>query len=220
MSRTLSITLRALGLACILAAPAMADTPETCAAITANADRLACFDALFPAVEATPNTPVDAPNTPQATPPAPAVNPRWVTSIKTSPLDDSTNVILLNEALETNRGRFGRDTRFSLLIACRENTTSIWFHFGGHFMSDYQHGTVTYRLDKDPVQSKRLTESNNNEALGLWSGGSAIPFIKTLLGHDRLYLRATPHSESAMDAEFDISGLETAITPLREACNW
>ncbi len=87
-------------------------------------------------------------------------------------------------------------------------------------MSDYQHGKITYRVDKLPAQTKRFRESNNHESLGLWSGKSAIPFLKELFGHDRLFVRATPHSESPLEASFDITGLEKAIEPLREACGW
>lgn len=88
-------------------------------------------------------------------------------------------------------------------------------------MSDYgSKGEITNRLDKEDAKSRDFTESNDNEALGLWHGGVAIPFVKELFGHDTLLVRATPYSESAVTMEFDISGTEVAATPLREACNW
>ena len=33
-------------------------------------------------------------------------------------------------------------------------------------------------------------------------------------------MRFTPFNESPRAARFDITGLETAIAPLRKACNW
>jgi hypothetical protein len=66
------------------------------------------------------------------------------------------------------------------------------------------------------AKTKSSDESNDNEALGLWSGGAAIPFIKELFGATTLLVRATPFNESAVTAELPIAGLEEAIKPLRE----
>lgn len=107
------------------------------------------------------------------------------------------------------------------MIACRENTTSLYISFADHFMSSLQgRGIVTYRIDKAPAEKRRFLESNDNSVLGLWNGGSSIPFIKQLLGRNTLLVRATPFSDSSVTAEFPISGLEEVIEPLREACHW
>jgi type VI secretion system protein VasI len=57
-------------------------------------------------------------------------------------------------------------------------------------------------------------------ALGLWNGNAAIPFIKKMMEHEKMVIRATPFSDSAVTAEYRISGLEEAIKPLRDACKW
>lgn len=80
-------------------------------------------------------------------------------------------------------------------------------------------GRITYRLDTEQAKNRDFVESNNNMALGLWSGSSAIPFIKGMLGHEKLVIRATPFSDSTVTAQYDLSGLNEAIKPLREACN-
>lgn len=183
-----------------------------CSEIVNVTDRLACYDSFFR------DNGSAQENQPKAS--LPIQHKNWSVSTEVSSLDDSKNVFLISEALETNRGRFGNEVRFRLLVACRENVTSVWIHFGGMFMSDYQHGKVTYRLDKQKAKSKSFRESNNNEALGLWNGGSAIPFIRELFGHERLLIVATPHSESSVEATFDISGIEDVIIPLKEACKW
>lgn len=203
----------------IAAAPATAldiQTLNECAALSDDEARLACFDnALADAEETDAGSGSETMEAEQ-----PVDSSAWDVTTEISRIDDSTKVFLTTPALEINRGRFGNGVRFVMLIACRENSTNLWFHFGGFFMSDYQHGRITYRIDDQPAQTKRFRESNNNEALGLWSGNTAIPFIKSLFGAERLFIRATPHSESAVEAEFDIAGLESVIEPLRDACNW
>ena len=188
--------------------------PENCTKLTDADARLACYDSIFgtsnPNKELVDEQAIETHNPPE----------NWFIRETVSNVDDSNNVMLWTEALDTNRGRFGSSVRLSLVAACGENSTSVWINFGGHFMSDHRHGTVIYRVDKQTAERKNFFESNNNEALGLWSGRSAIPFLKQLLGHDQLFIKATPYSESALEATFDISGLEQAITPLREACNW
>jgi type VI secretion system protein VasI len=87
-------------------------------------------------------------------------------------------------------------------------------------MSDHQHGKVIYRLDEKPAGEKNMRESTDHKALGLWNGGASIPFIKQMFSHEKLLIRATPHSESPVTATFAISGLENAIKPLRENCGW
>lgn len=190
---------------------------KQCAALKVDTVRLACFDHI--SKDSSGIVEEDISDVGNVVLP-PVVHSNWVVNSDISQIDDTTKVFLLTHALEASPGRYGKTMRFTLMIACRENTTSIWINFGGHFMSDYQHGRVTYRIDKKPAQRKRFRESNDHEALGLWNGGSAIPFVKSLFGAEKLYVQATPHSESAIDAEFDISGLEDVITPLRESCNW
>lgn len=190
----------------LLAMPTAAigqNTGKACAIISDDARRLSCYDAVF-RVSEEPTKPVGD----------------WTVSEETSKVDDSKTVFLSVRSIDRIRGRFGNKKRAVLMLRCKENTTSAFINFGGHFMSSLNHGTVTYRVDKRPSRRKRMTNSNNHTALGLWSGGTAIPFIKELFGGKRLYVSATPMSESAVEAEFNIGGLETAIAPLRKACNW
>ena len=111
---------------------------------------------------------------------------KWTSSTSVSDLDDSSNVILMLESDTEIRGKYGDPGPMSMIIRCSENTTSIFFKFNGHFMSDYQYGRVTYRLDDNKTVEKRMQESTDHEALGLWRGESSIPFIKGLLGHEQM----------------------------------
>ncbi len=182
------------------------ETLQSCAA-KPQAERLACYDALAEAtVSETTVTPTKS---------------EWRVRTDVSPVDDSKNVFLSVTGGNGITDRYGRDSEMTLVIACRENTTSAWVNFGGHFMSDIQGaGRVTYRVDSKPAQTKSFGESSNHEALGLWNGGTAIPWVKSLFGGDRLYLEAMPYSESKVHDFFPIAGLEEAIAPLRESCGW
>ena len=142
----------------------------------------------------------------------------WRVRTETSPLDDSTSVFLRTSGTPI-QGPYGEDVIPRLHIRCVENSTAVYIHFGGHFMSDYLHGRVDYRIDDTPARHRQFSESNSHEALGLWHG-TGIGFIKSLFGHDELYVRATPHSESWVSTTFRIGGLEEEITPLRHSCDW
>lgn len=88
-------------------------------------------------------------------------------------------------------------------------------------MTDHQnYGQVTFRIDKQKAFTRSTDVSTDNNALGFWSGGNAIPFIKGLFGGSELLVQAMPFNSSAITFSFDISGLEELIKPLRTACKW
>jgi type VI secretion system protein VasI len=180
---------------------------QICGAVEDTSQRLTCFDVL------TKSLPEQDAET--------ADSGKWNVRTTRSPIDDSTNVFLELSGERGIEDQYGRDAEISLHVACRENTTSAYLVFGGHFMSDIQgFGRVTYRIDQQKAQTRNFTESTDHEALGLWNGGSAIPWVKSMFGAKRMYVEATPFSESRVSDFLPISGIENAITPLREACRW
>ena len=203
MLKYLSFLMLSTGL--ILAGPIAAKDVSHCVAINDPDTRLSCFDDAF--VETYVEQPL-----PQSD---------WSVSVDTSALDDSKTVVLSLSSKDQFLDQYGQLKRGSLIIRCMENTTSLYTHWGGHFMSDNRNsGRVDYRVDTQKASRVNMTESTNNKSLGLWSGGQSIPFIKKLLDAKQLYIRATPYSESAVEMSFNITGLQKAIEPLREACSW
>jgi len=191
---------------CAAAGAARGESLQSCAAITTSDQRLKCFDQL--ASEAVPTTPI-------------ATQSKWIVQTKTSPVDDTTNVYVELSGENGILDQYGQKSSITLELTCRENVTAAFFIFGGYFMSDLEgRGTVTYRIDKQAAQNKNFTVSTDNKALGLWSGGTAIPFIKSLLDGQRLYVEATPFSDNAVSDFLPISGLKDAISPLRKSCGW
>lgn len=155
-------------------------------------------------------------------PPAPvALKPEWQYATQKSKIDDSTNVWLTLESNDNLPGRFVSSAPAVLTIRCMENRTSVFFQFADHFLADIEgYGDITYRIDSKPARKRSFSESTDNEALGLWSGGAAIPFAKELFSGEAMFVRAVPFNESPVEAEFNIKGLADAIRPLRKACGW
>jgi type VI secretion system protein VasI len=141
-----------------------------------------------------------------------------------SPLDDSPSVFLSVIATDPlpNPYGFGDPTYAGVIIRCKENTTAFFITFGDSLMFPEMIGRsdIDYRLDQDRPGRKELRPSSDMKALGLWRGDTSIPFIKTLLEKDQLFIRAYPMGSSPVEATFPISGLGDAIVPLREACGW
>lgn len=194
--------------------------------VASDAMRLACYDKQtgFTTTATTEQTVDDAKimplATPSLTPPPPSNKGNWQVSNSVSEIDDTTNVYLSLTSESDIAGRFSGPGPMILNIHCRENKTLLYIYFNGLHMSDYQYGTVTYRLDSKKAQKKKMHESTDHSALGLWNGGDAIPFVKAMFGNEKLLLQATPLGENAVTANFQINGLEEAIRPLRESCNW
>lgn len=213
MKQAVFLVFGACWLAAVNAAPS--DLVK-CSSIDDSVKRLSCYDdlALGEHKEAVAKA-VDTLN------PKPDEVGKWQVHIDKSKIDDSTSVVASLEASQPIAGRVGRPATPWLIIRCLENVTSAYLDFGGLFMSDIQgYGKVTFRVDKQSAFVKEMDASTNNKALGLWTGGSAIPFIKQILGGETLVVRATPFNDSARTMEFPLTGIASAVAPVRKECKW
>lgn len=185
-----------------------ADASEECISIENDLDRLACYDRES---GRTPEKELIIP---------PSGN--WQVSKETSKLTDQTSVFLTVESQEVVNCGWNRGERIRLWVRCVENTTALLFQTNCHMTSsDYSdYGEITYRLDSEKARTVQGNESTNNRSLGLWSGGRSIPIIKQMFGKSVMVVRMTPFGENPFTATFNISGLEEAIEPLRNACHW
>lgn len=194
----------ALFLLPVFAIKAAAMDLSQCTAITDNNDRLKCYDDIA------------APKETKTT-----QTSNWMVEVEKSPMDDSTTVYMSVESENSIPPKFrtGPD-KADLLIRCKENKTVIFAVFSDYFLgSSTELSYIEYRVDSEKAERKRFYISNDHKAIGLWDGES-IKFIKSLFSKNQLILRVTPFSESPVTAIFPISGIETAIDPLRKACNW
>lgn len=208
MTSNINRLFKSLSLAMTVMLPysSAAEEIHECRLIDSDLDRLACYDRA-------------SGRTPEKT--DVQTSSSWNVSVEKSEMTDDTNVfvsVASNEAV--NCGWSTQPT--TLMLRCKENTTSAYFVTGCHMTaSEYNsYGQVTYRIDDANARTKSFEESTNNRSLGLWRGRKSIPFIKELIGHDRLLARMTPYGENAFTVDFNIAGLDNAIAPLRKACNW
>lgn len=178
-----------------------------CTLIDDDTERLACYDKKSGRV-------ADAAPTPKGE------NGNWKTEIEKSEFKDTTDVFLSISSEDHVYCRGYEPVR--LVARCLENTTSLIIATQScHLTSGHGgYGRVEYRIDDRKAKERSLTDSTDNRALGLWSGGRSIPVLKELIGSERLLLRFTPYNQSPVTARFDTAGLENAIKPLREACGW
>jgi type VI secretion system protein VasI len=195
-----------LGAAAAMPLPGAARA-EDCRAIDGDLDRLACYD------RQSGRTPVTA---------RAGATGAWTVRTDTSEFRDTTDhymSVASDEPLACNM--FGTPRPATLFVRCQEDTTSLFIATDCHLASGYHgYGRVEYRIDSRPSRTREFDASTDNEALGLWSGGQAIPVLKEMLEGRQLLVRFTPFNHGPVSARFDISGIETAIAPLRAECGW
>lgn len=236
----------AFGLAALAITQSPALAQESCTKIGHPIERLECYDEWASgeygrpvgtvevkkklAENGIPSLSVKAEATAGAKPAAPADDAtkeepkaRWLVSKDKSAMTDTTNIFALvpSESPVMCKQYGNGSTPLSLWLRCMENTTSVIIGGDCHVASGFEgYGDVTYRLDDQKPQTRGFDASTDSSALGLWSGGNAIPFIKDMFGHDKLLVRFTPFGMSPVEATFDIRGTEAAVTDLRKECGW
>lgn len=185
---------------------------EDCIEIDDDASRLACYDKSLGRQQAT-ATENDIED-------IEADTGNWDVRIDTSQMTDETNVFVSLSSNDIAYCSWGSEP-VRLLLRCLENTTAAMFITSCHVTSGHGgYGRITYRVDDRKPVMRSFEASTDNRALGLWSYRRARPFIDQLMGGNRLIMRFTPYSESPREVEFDISGIDEAIKPLRETCGW
>ena len=178
---------------------------DDCAAIVPTAKRLMCFDTLVKSLD------VARRNTGQA-------RSDWIVSSRVSPMDDRTNVYLLLRSKELVETKFFGKVRPKLWFQCVRGETKAILEWG--FIVGGGVETVTYRLDQDQLKTAVVKVSDDFSSLVSWDKERVTRFIKSLFGKKRLFIEIKPFSDPPIMATFNITGIETAIAPLRAACSW
>jgi len=205
----------------LLPSSSLAETGANCIKLTVDSVRLACFDFTFGASGTQNQAPPDGDSASVVPAQTGGNTGKWLKIIDKSKMTDAHNVYISLESENSIAGQFGTPGPAILTLRCQENTTSVLFHFNDQFVASIQgYGKLEYRLDTDRMRAINTQESTNNKALGLWSGRRAIPFMKSLLGHHQLVVRATPYNASPVTITYAISGLENVIGDLRKTCHW
>ena len=101
------------------------------------------------------------------------------------------------------------------VVRCAGRKTSafvVWNEFVGPTPR------VEYRIDEQAPKEQAWNSSSDGGAS--FYPGRVIEFLEWLEEHDRLTTKATPRGKGPITAEFEITGIETALQPIREACRW
>lgn len=175
---------------------------ENCSAIKDDKERLECYDNL-------------APKKNEQTKQESKSYDNWTVTFEKSKIDDSKNVIIFTSSIDDIANKYGKSTKPILVLRCQENENNmyvLWEIFLGT-----ESIPVVERIDKKKAQTSHWGISTDHTAS---FKRSPIGFIKSLSGAERLLLQLTPYGDNPKTAEFNITGIETIIEPLKNACKW
>ncbi len=191
-----------------------------CATIDDSLARLVCFDKAFPRSYSSPAAaapPNDAKADDFATAPAAVEEPGqdWSVDLSKSSMDDSPVVFALLLPEKVSGSGIG-SADMALILRCSENTTSVILNTSMFMTED--NVPVTIRIGDGAAKKSSWALSTTNKSVGLWSGGQAIPFIKSLPDNTRLVVRI--EERNRIDAEFQLGEVGKAAAQVADACHW
>lgn len=193
--------------ACFLVAgqPLLAQEAEiaACATISDEGERLACFDTL--AAKLAPGDPSEA-------------SGKWEVASQVSPIDDGTNVYLSLEAEDTVEDLLEGTVRPRLWLQCEEGATSAFVDWG--FPIGGGQKQLTARLDREDAETAVLQISDDFRSIGGFRGPNVVDYVQRMLAATLFTVRTTSISNDPLTVTFDLRGLDEAIQPLRQSCNW
>jgi len=105
-----------------------------------------------------------------------------------------------------------------LSVECKGGETSVTIHWPQRLAGHYAQ-VVTYTIDSQRPRSEQWRLSTDQLSVGVW-GRNAIPLALRLVGKNKLTIRATSVRGLLATAQFDISGLDRAVTRVAEVCRW
>lgn len=173
-----------------------------CAAIEGDLARLECFDNLAKKKN------LDGR---QTQPTHIEGKGKWNVSVDVNPIDDSKTVTLVLDA-DSGKNRWGKPV--FLVARCKSNTTDFYIGWNDYLGSE---ADVLTRVGDNKAVTQRWSMSTNSQAT---FHRKPIPFLKEMLTSSKLVAQVTPYNENPVTAIFNTAGLENAIKPLRETCNW
>jgi len=190
-----------------------------CAAIEADEQRLACFDALAAGVE---GGAAEEPANPQPAAPVAAPAPAaggWINNVTRDPMTDFENSVWRVTALNTIPDGMLGSTRPAMIVRCRDDTTELYIDWGRYISTGdlYNRHSVTTRIDDAPAVRADWSLSTDFEAT--FTRG-AIGFLRTMRGAVRLLAETIPFGSSAVRAEFNITGIDEVVADVSSRCHW
>lgn len=184
------------------------EVSNSCHAVKVDMERLACYDE---------QTEYQAPEKEEVSEVAAPTGQQWSKLEESSSLDGRTDVWLSVESKNSQPNQIGNPEKASLWVRCMNNSTNFFITFND-YTPDNQN--VRYKLDDNSVKKVWMVHMQGGEGIGIWSGGSAIPFIKKLFAAEDMVVAYKSYSNLNLEFSFDVSGLRARIDPLAESCHW
>ncbi|MEM1382351.1 MAG: type VI secretion system-associated protein TagO [Pseudomonadota bacterium] len=134
--------------------------------------------------------------------------------------DDETgrdNVYISRPSSTRVIGRTGDAWAPILTLRCWKNTSSVSIGLEDTLTQIWT--PVTYALDTDRTPWEAWGAAADARSLGLWSGRSAIPFMRRLAESDQLSFEIE-NDDVTYSFTFDVNGLRPHVSRLAAACNW
>lgn len=198
-----------LSLACFLlplASNAIADVSNKevaqCAVVKGDLARLDCYDKIARKYKL---------NSPQTKKVDVTDVGNWMILDEINPIDDSRTVTLI---LEATSGKSKWNKNIFLAARCKSNTTNFYIGWNDYLGSE---AYVLTRIGNKKAVTSEWSLSTDKKAT---FHTKPIHFLKNMSKADKLIAQITPYNESPVTATFDTSGLNNALKPLRETCNW
>ena len=136
---------------------------------------------------------------------------QWLVNTQINPVDDSNTVTLY---LEAESGKGILDDTVSLIVRCQSNKTDLHINWHSYLGNEAR---VLTRIGNAKAQTS-LWDISPDKAGSFRKG--PIGFLMEMMKSSRLVAQITPYNENPITAVFDITGLSSAIKPLRETCSW
>lgn len=136
---------------------------------------------------------------------------QWRTTKKINPLDDTKTILL--SLRSSNKG--GRPGSFvTLQIRCMSGQTEAFINWNDYLGSK---ANVTTRVGKLPMTTSRWSISTDSKST---FAPRPIEFIRSLVTANSLVSQVTPYNENPVTVIFDTTGLDKALEPILQTCNW
>ena len=104
----------------------------------------------------------------------------------------------------------------ALYIRCQDKQMDVFVNFAAYIGSS--NNTISYKIGSDAFKSERWAISDGGTAL--FYPANDQEFAQSLFNKTSFAVEVQSYSNGKMTGIFDVSGVENAITPVRQACGW
>jgi hypothetical protein len=127
-------------------------------------------------------------------------------TVTRDPIDDSTTVGL---------ALLGADLEAELMLMCRRQKLDVLLSWRGRYLGATG-PLVWVRLGSQKAEKKRWSLSADHKVA--FFPGEPKELVEQLLSTDRLVVQTDHFAQARITDTFDLSGLRTAIEPLKAEC--